>query len=120
MPSLPKQKKKKKQKAVEKHLLDLYLLSSAQPAHRKGFLKKASAGLIRAICQCADNVLKGKYTLSLEERTKLARHKKKLRKLAGKGTIHTKRAAVQKGGFAWLLPLLAPVLGTVLGGIFKK
>lgn len=117
-PNGRKSKSSSKKAALQKHLLDIYLLSNAKTAHRRKFLERASAGLVKAICQCADGVLRGKYPVNQEERLLLAPHKHKLRKLASKGKVAAKKKVLlQKGGFAFLAPLLAPVLSSVLGGV---
>lgn len=114
---MPGKKSKKKTTGLKKHLLNLYLLTNTNQAQRKKILEKASQGLVRAICQCTRSLISGEAKISLEERKKLLRHKKKLKKLMTKGPIASKQALVQKGGFAWLLPMLAPLASSLIGGL---
>ncbi|KAF4530492.1 hypothetical protein B566_EDAN018468 [Ephemera danica] len=65
------------------------------------------------------NTLKGRVKLTPLQKRRLSRHKNTLRKLAKRGdTWKEKRKIIsQSGGF--LLPLLAPILGTVLSTVLK-
>jgi len=111
-------------KNVKKHLYDLHLLKEARPKQQKALLESCSDGVIRAICQCADQALKGSLPLAGGQYHQLKRHRSKLRQLAAKGEgIGVKRRLLvrrQKGGFLqFLAPLLAPLIGPVIGGIAK-
>ena len=79
-------------------------------------LKGASPDLIKALCECSLNILKGRIKLSPTQKKKLSRHKNNLRLLATKkSTLKHRKRVLQKGGF--LGALLGPVLG-VLGSLF--
>ena len=79
-------------------------------------LKGASPDLIKALCECSLNILKGRIKLSPTQKKKLSRHKKNLRLLATKkSTLKHRKRVLQKGGF--LGALLGPVLG-VLRSLF--
>lgn len=104
-------------KVLRKHVAILRTISKARPDLRKDLLKLSDQGLIRSICECADNTLKGHVKLNAVQKKKLARHKHILRRLIRKGESwkKKKRLVIQSGGF--LLPLLAPVLGAVLASL---
>lgn len=104
---------------LRKHVAILRTISKARPDLRHSLLKLADEGLIRSICECADNTLKGHVKLTKLQKSKLSRHKNTLRRLVKKGEHwgKKKRLIVQSGGF--LLPLLAPVLGTLLSTLLQ-
>lgn len=101
----------KKQAAI---LRALQYLNKEQ---REAVLRKADSRVIRCICECALNILRGNVPLKAEERKKLRRHAPLLRRLAAKKGCwkSKKRFVVQNGGFLPLL--LAPILGTVLSNL---
>ena len=78
-------------------------------------MKEASADLIKALCECTLNILKGNIKLTTAQKKKLARYKNILRSLAVKRTSMKKRKTIlQSGGL--IGALLSPVLG-VLGAL---
>lgn len=106
--------------SVKRHADLLRALQKATPLIRKSILKSADKGLIHSICTCAENTLKGRVHLNHCQKSKLRRHKKILRKIVRSGETWKakKRILVQSGGT--ILPLLiAPLLGSILGNIFK-
>ena len=93
----------------------LKLLCGAKPSMVKAVLKGASPDLIRTLCECSLNILKGNVRLSAAQKKQLSRHKQNLRLLAKKSTSMKRRKRIlQTGGF--IGALLKPVLG-VLGGL---
>lgn len=107
-------------KNVEKHLYDLHLLKESKPYQQKALLEKSPDGLVRAIAQCCEQALKGEVPLNGQQYQHLKRHKQKVRKLARRGvSLKTKRKILtQKGGFGPLIPLLASVVGPLVGKLF--
>ena len=94
----------------------LQVLHKCKPSVVKAVLKGASPDLIKALCECSLNILKGRIKLSPTQKKKLSRHKNNLRLLATKKTtLKQRKRVLQKGGF--LGALLGPVLG-VLGSLF--
>lgn len=79
-------------------------------------VKSASSDLIKCLCECSMNILKGNVPISPAHKRRLSRHKKDLRFLAKRGNkIQSKKRVLQKGG---LLPaLLAPLLGAALPAV---
>ncbi|OXU16287.1 hypothetical protein TSAR_001073 [Trichomalopsis sarcophagae] len=59
----------------------LYHLNKEQ---RKAVLKKANRNLIKGICECALNMLKGNVPLNAVQKVKLKKHKSILRRLSDK------------------------------------
>ena len=98
---------------LRKYSPHLSVLASAKPTQCRALLKTADPGLVKCLCECALNVLKGNVPLSSTHKNKLKHHKKDLRILAARGKpISKKKRILQKGG---LLPaLLAPLFGTIL------
>ena len=81
---------------------------SKQGKRRKMLLEAATSDEIKAVAECALNLLKNRIKLNNNQKRRLKRHKETLRYIAHKGTnIKKKRRAMQqKGGFLTsLLPL---------------
>jgi hypothetical protein len=106
-------------RSITSHSDVLRALSRARPCMRKSMLKAADIGVVKSICEIADNTLKGNVKLNSKQKSRLSRHKKVLRRLARKGANWKakKRILVQKGGA--LIPLLLPLLGGVLSSLLQ-
>jgi hypothetical protein len=64
------------------------------------------------------NILKGRVPLSAKQKSKLSRHKEKLRTLAKRSTsLRKKKEVIQKGSF---LGLILPAVAGVLGGMLSS
>ena len=101
---------------VKKDAALLRALAQVTPKERKALLKACDISRIRSVCECAYNVLRGNVRLSGEQKRKLSKHKKDLRRLVKRGEswVKKRRYLIQKGG-GFLLPLLlSAVLQTVL------
>ena len=98
-------------KRLRTHLDDLKFLKKATPSVRKAVLKTADNELIRCLCDCSHNILKGNIKLNDKNKKILTKHRGQLRALASKKlTLKKKRnLMVQKGGF--LPALIGPILG---------
>ena len=104
-------------KRVKKHLPLLKMLCHANHNVAKAVMKTAPQDVLKAVCECAVNVLKGNVPLTSGQKNALRKHKKGLRELVQKKTTQKRRKQIiQKGGF--LGALLKPVLG-VLGGLLS-
>lgn len=105
---------------VMSHSELLRALHRATPSMRQSMLKASDCGLVRSICECADNTLKGHVKLSSLQKTRLSRHKKILRKLVRRGqNWKTKKKILLQRGGAILPLLLGPLLGGVLSSLFN-
>ena len=104
-------------KRLRKHANMLRALHNASPKLKKVIIKEADKDLITALCDCANNVLKGNVPLSDKQKKCLRRHKRSLRILTQQNTLARKKRILQSGGFlgSLLTPLLG-ILGSVLGG----
>ena len=93
-------------------------LRRARPKARKKAMLQ-TPGVKRLLRALAYNVLKGNVPMSRSQFQKLTRFKKSVRLLSCSDISDRRRLAlVQKGG---LLPaLIAPLLGSVLGGLTGK
>ena len=96
----------------------LKLLVKCTPVQRKAILKAADDALVRTICECVFNVLKGTVPVSKPTKKKLLVHKKPLIALAEKSTLleKKKKLLVQHGGnfLSVLLPPVLRVLSSIL------
>lgn len=107
----------------KKYVSLLEALRDASKEQRIALLKTADRKLIKYICECALNVVRGVVSLKNSQLKKLRKHKQVLRKLAKKGSVKSwqakKRVIVQKGG-GFLPLLLEPVLSVLLSSIIQK
>ena len=98
------------------HAAILKKLHTATPAQRKKLLAGNNKNLMRCLCECAKNILKGNVPLTTPQKKALRRHRQKLNKLVLKKTpAKTKKKIVQSGGF--LGAILSPIVG-LLGRLF--
>ena len=99
---------------LRKHAAMLKTLAQAKPHMRKAIIKGAGISLIKCLCNCVNNTLKGKVNMSKRQYRKIRRHKNDLRALNNRRSIAGKKRIIQSGGF--LGALLKPILG-ILGSI---
>lgn len=104
---------------INKYKHHLKFLSVCDNKTCKQILKNSNKELINCICECAVNILQGTVPLSSQEKKKLSKHKRNLRRLSTKSTsIDKKKQIIQKGnGF---LPLLLGPVISALGSILFK
>ncbi|XP_048514299.1 uncharacterized protein LOC125501746 [Athalia rosae] len=90
----------------------LHALCELSGPQRLALLRAADDNLVRNICECALNTLKGNVKLSDRQKSRLGRHRRILRRLASnRGSWRSKKKLlVQHGGF---LPLLLAPIETV-------
>ena len=69
---------------LQRHASTLKLLSKAKPALVKRILKNSDDDLIKCLCECCHNLLKGNIPLSKKEVSKLKKYKKSIRYFAKK------------------------------------
>ena len=93
------------------------MLHKSSPKARSALLKQhCGPEFVKCICECVKNVLVGNVSLTPENKKRLKRHKRSLRRLILKKTPLTeKKRIVQSGGF--LGALLGPIV-KVLSGLF--
>lgn len=97
-----------------KHAAILRALCHLTNEQRLAVLRKADLKLVKCICECALNILRGNIPLKQPHKQRLKRYACLLRRLTDKNNSwkNKKRLIIQRGGF---LPLiLAPILSTVL------
>ncbi|KMQ81718.1 iron-uptake system-binding protein [Lasius niger] len=105
---------------IPKHL-HLELLKLLQKSKsKKDLLKKCPNSVIKAVCECALNVLKGTVPISSHQKRKLSPYKQTLRQLAKKKVplFKKRKLLVQKGeGFlSFILPAAISLLGSLFNG----
>ena len=98
-------------KRLRKHANLLKVLASANPKLKKSILDGADSPLIKTLCDCANNILKGNVYLTDRQKKKLRRHKYDLRALTKHRSKSSKKKILQSGGF--LGTLLRPILGVL-------
>ena len=104
---------------IKKHAETLRLLAKSKGPLVKTIVCAADRHLVDTLCECAKNVLKGNVHITTKQKEKLKKHKKRLRELVKKnGTLTKKKKILQTGGF--LLALLAPIAGAVLGPLLGR
>lgn len=105
----------------KKNTILLHALCHLDKQQRESLLRSIDKHGVRSICECALNILNGTVPLKKSERTKLAKHKKILRRLVNKtGGWKTKKCVIVQQGSGFLLPLLLPIIGSVLSNIFTR
>ena len=104
-------------KRLRKHANVLKVLASANPKLKKAIIEGADSQLIKCLCDCANNILKGNVSMPNCQKTKLRRHKQSLRLLTQRQSLARKKKVLQTGGFlgTLLTPILG-ILGSLLGG----
>ena len=108
---------------MKKQAVCLQMLIKTKNAKlRKAILEHADAELIRALCECAHNILRGNVQMTPREKTRLRKYQTKLRLIARKNvSVKQKRRHLQQtGGFlpALLAPLAASVVIPLLRQLF--
>lgn len=96
----------------------LKALLKVNPQQRLAILKSADKTIIKCLCGCALNVIKGKIAVDSVHKRKLGRYKALLRKLVHKkgGWKQKRKILIQKGGN--FIPLiLGPILSAVLNAV---
>ena len=86
---------------------------------RKRWLKlNLNKDLVHCLCECTQNLLRGKVPLNKRQKTALNRRKKYLRELVRrKVSLTRKKKIIQSGGFLGaLLGPIVSILGGLLGG----
>ena len=109
-------------KRQKKYAGHIHALSNSSPQMCKAMIKHADPGLVKCLCECALNILKGNVPITAAQKRKLSRHKADLRSLAqAKTSAKKKKKILQKGG---ILPILAkvalPVFTTLLGSVASR
>lgn len=107
-------------RAVINNAAVLKFLLQAKPKYRRALLQAADKDLVHCVCECVHNTLKGKVPLKPNQKSKLCKYKKLLRKIIkpGENYKQKKKLLIQKGG-AFLPLLLASLISGVLSGLFK-
>ena len=97
-------------RCVEQNYELLKLLAKTKGKQREAIINASGNDLVKAVCECAYNLLKGNIELTTEQKRKLARKKRHLRDLtANKVSLKKKREIIQQGGNL-LTVLLPPVI----------
>ena len=88
--------------------------------NKSAFLKKCPNSIIKGVCECALNLLRGNIPISKQKKNKLVPYKRTLRRLGDKKIplFKKRRLLVQKGdGFlSVLIPAAISVLSSLIHG----
>ena len=105
---------------LRKHRDTLANLSTAtRKARRNKLLEQGKRGLVRCICECADNYIKDVVPLTKDQLTKLRQNKQGVRYLAKRYTpIREKEAFLNQEGGGIIPLILGPVIKALSGLIF--
>lgn len=107
-------------KDIKKNLPMLVALHCLPNPQKKLLLKNLKPNTVKAICDCAVNIINKNVKVDEEQKKKINRNRDKIRELVHPKTSQRRRKKilVQHGG-AFLAPLLAPVLGGLVGPLLK-
>ncbi len=106
-------------KVVLKQLPAIRLAAKTTDKKKRRQLLKAfcDSEFTRAICECCWNIVNQRVQLSQSSKKNLGSYKAILRSLSNKSVpLKKKKALIQSGGFASLLPFL---IGPVIAGITR-
>ena len=100
----------------------LEFISSAKPKYKRNIINTCDNRLIHVICEACENILHGNLPISVDDKTKLKKHKSKLRKLASKSSLeHKKHILGQKGGFLnILIPSIISCISSLIGSYIES
>ena len=104
-------------KVVLKQLPAIRLAAGIPQRKKRQQLLKAlcDSEFAKAVCECCWNVVNKRVVLSSKSQKQLGKHKKILRNISNKSlSLKKRKALIQSGGFASLLPFL---IGPVISGI---
>lgn len=103
-------------KRLQNHFDTIKVLSKPNPKQNKAIIHHADDELVKCICECIQNIANGVVKISPSTKSKLCKHKQKIRQIIDKrtGIKKKKKLLEQSGGFLPLL--LAPVVG-LLGSV---
>ena len=107
-------------KSIEKNLPALIALHCSSKAQKKELLLHLKPDIIKVICECTTNIINRNIKVSDQEKRKINRNRDKIRELVNPKTSQKKRKRilVQETG-AFLAPLFAPVLESLVGPLLK-
>ena len=107
---------------LKNHLPLLQYMSRGKPGIVKALIRESGPDLVKAICECAYNTLKGNVPLTPAQYRKLRRYKKHLRTLADrKKSQKVKKRTLQSGGFLGaLLSTILPAVTGLIGGLVNR
>jgi hypothetical protein len=105
---------------LERNLDYIKVLCRCNPKQCKALLDGADPDLIKCLCECTSNVIKGNIPVSTGQRKKLSKYKTHLRFLSDKKVPLAKKKTklVQKGGL--LLPLLLPAVMSAVPSLIQQ
>ena len=108
---------------LRRHAESICILAKAQPRVVRQLIAGADKDLIKALSECAANVLSGNLIIHPHLKGRLAKHADRLRALRRRNASHRgKKALLMQGGFVGLLastvaPLLFKAIPSVISGI---
>ena len=101
----------------------LWLLANVDPDLARVIINKGNENLVKRLCECARNILKGNAPLKKSQKGRLRRYKKDLKILIQRNTsLHERKRILQKGGFvgALLAPLAKSLLAPLVTALLQS
>ena len=108
---------------LKRNALCLCLLAKVDPDLARVIINKGNVNLVKSLCECAHNILKGNVPLKKSQKGRLRRYKKDLRTLVQRNTsLHERKRILQKGGFvgALLAPLAKSLLAPLVTALLQS
>lgn len=104
---------------VYQHIPIIETVRKAKNAHLRGQILQLSPSTVRAISNLIENASSGNLPLSKSTQKQMEKMSKHVQSVT-KGTMESRRKAIQQGGFlpllAKLVPIAAGVIGSLIGG----
>lgn len=104
---------------VYQHIPIIETVRKAKNPHLRGQILQLSPSTVRAISNLTVNAASGNLPLSKSTQKQLEKMNKHVQAVT-KGTMESRRKAIQQGGFlpllAKLVPIAAGVIGSLIGG----
>ena len=108
----------------KKHANILRALNQLEGKQRVVLLGNADQNLVKCLCECALNILRGNVPLKPGEKNRLRKHAKLLRLLSVKRKNNNfrgkKKLLLQHGAGGFLPALLAPIIAAVVNKFLLK
>lgn len=99
----------------------LIALATAKPQMRRKLLASADPEVINMLAQLAANILYGNVPLNKRQLNRLKRYRNLLRLLRHKQTsVAVKRKQLLRSQHGGFLPLILPIISSVVGGLIGK
>jgi hypothetical protein len=106
---------------MKSNLGKMQKLARSKPKQRVEMLKGIDDTLVKSICECCYNVVRGNIPIKSRQLKNLHKYRKEIRDMADRHVpLRKKRRIIQKGGFLGpLFSLIAPLIGGLVSTFAK-